>query len=429
VPNETPPACGDDRFAPLSGIRVIELGRFAAGPACATVLADWGADVIKIEPPEGDPARNRGVECQGAGRANPRFEVHNRSRRSVVLDLHVPSGRAAADRIIATADVLVTNLSPQALDGLSMGAETLRARHPRLIFAQVTGYDAGSPMSAERSYDHGAYWSYSGAASLFAGPDGQPPQPAGGFGDRAAGSMLAGAVAAALLARQRTGTGSHLTTSLASTGMWLMASDVSDILNTGRIARSSDRRQAQVPTINCFRTSDARWLWLQVMEPERDWQRLVAALDAPWLDEDPRFRGGELARLRAHGPALIELLDEVFRTHSLLDWANRLSAHRLIWAPVRGLEEAVADSAAHSSPAVLRFDDEFGAPHVSVSTPVRFDGAIPRPATRAPGAGENTLEVLEAAGLTVAEVSELRQDGATEAGALGKANPAAPANA
>jgi crotonobetainyl-CoA:carnitine CoA-transferase CaiB-like acyl-CoA transferase len=418
-----------EAFPPLSGVRVIEIGRFAAGPACATVLADWGADVVKIEPPGGDPARGRGAldssdpdgaRNGNAPRVNPRFEVHNRSRRSIVLDLRVPAGRAAAGRLIAAADVLVTNLSPPALDALELDPATLRARCPRLIVAQVSGYDPGTPQAGERSYDHGAYWSYSGAASLFTGRDGQPPQPAGGFGDRAAGSMLAGAVAAALLARERTGAGSHVTTSLASTGMWLMASDVGDVLATGRAQRSSDRRQAPVPTVNCFRTSDARWLWLQVMDPDRDWPRLVAALDAPWLDEDPRFRGGDYARLRANREALTELLDELFRARPLAEWAVRLAEHRVIWAPVRTLEEAVADEAMRSSPAVVRFDDEFGRPHVTVNSPVRFDGATPRPATRAPEAGENTLEVLASAGLSGREVAEL-----TEAGALGSTGAAA----
>jgi crotonobetainyl-CoA:carnitine CoA-transferase CaiB-like acyl-CoA transferase len=407
-------ADGPQRPAPpLSGVRVIEIGRFAAGPACATVLADWGADVIKIEPPGGDPARGRGViEAGDTPRVNPRFEVHNRSRRSVVLDLCQPAGRAAADRLLAAADVLVTNLSPPALRALSVDAPALRERFPRLIVAQVSGYDPGTPLADERSYDHGAYWSYSGAASLFAGRDGQPPQPAGGFGDRAAGSMLAGAVAAALLQRERTGVGSHVATSLASTGMWLMASDVSDVLATGRARHASDRRQAAVPTVNCFRTSDARWLWLQVMDPGGDWRRLVAALDAPWLDEDPRFRGGDLARLRTNREALIELLDELFRARPLAEWADRLTGHRVIWAPVRTLEEAVNDSAALSSSAIVAFDDEFGTRHVTVNSPVLFDGATPRPATRAPEAGENTLEVLAAAGLSDADVCELERAGA-----------------
>ena len=417
--------------APLSGVRVIEVGRFAAGPACAAILADWGADVIKIEPPGGDPARGKGVIDSAANnhgnapRVNPRFEVHNRSRRSVVLDLRVPAGRAVAGRLIAAADVLVTNLSPPALRALDLDPPALRARCPRLIVAQVTGYDPGSPQADERSYDHGAYWSFSGAASLFTGRDGQPPQPAGGFGDRAAGSVLAGAVAAALLARERTGAGSHVTTSLVSTGMWLMASDVSDVLATGRAHRAGDRRQAPVPTVNCFRTSDARWLWLQVMETGRDWPRLVAALGAPWLDEDPRFRGGDLARLRANREALIELLDELFRGRPLAEWADRLTEHQVIWAPVRTLEEAVSDEATQSGAAVMRFDDEFGRRHVTVNSPALFDGATPRAATRAPEAGEDTLEVLASAGLSDHEISELGQAGALGPTAGAAVNPAA----
>jgi crotonobetainyl-CoA:carnitine CoA-transferase CaiB-like acyl-CoA transferase len=400
----------------LLGVRVLEIGRFAAGPSCATVLADWGADVIKIEPPGGDPARGPGsLERPGApaGQSvNPRFEVHNRSRQSVTLDLHVPAGRALLDRLLADADVLVTNLSPSALTNLSLDGSTLRARWPRLIVAQVSGYDLATPQGDQRSYDHGGFWSYSGAASMFAGPDGQPPQPAGGFGDRAAGSILAGAVAAALFARQQTGTGSHVTTSLVNTGMWLMASDVSDILVSGRSHRSNDRGAASVPTVNCFRTADARWLWLQVMVPERDWQRLIAALDAPWLDEDPRFRGGAIAQLRTYRTALLELLDELFRTRTLAEWQSRLTEHGVTWAPVRTLEEAVTDPMTRSSSAFLEFDDEFGTGHVSVSTPCLFDGTIPRPATRAPEVGEDTRTVLASLGLTDAEIDDLRQAGA-----------------
>jgi crotonobetainyl-CoA:carnitine CoA-transferase CaiB-like acyl-CoA transferase len=428
VSDVSPRAAADAELpgAPLSGVQVIEVGRFAAGPACATVLADWGADVIKIEPPGGDPARGRGVIERGeAPRVNPRFEVHNRSRRSVVLDLRLPGGRRAADRLIAAADVLVTNLSPPALRALSLDPPALRARHPRLIVAQVSGYDPGTPLADERSYDHGAYWSYSGAASLFTGRDGQPPQPAGGFGDRAAGSVLAGAVAAALLHRERTGVGSHVSTSLASTGMWLMASDVSDVLVTGRAHLASDRRQAAVPTVNCFRTLDARWLWIQVMDPDQDWPRLLAALDAPWLDEDPRFRGGDFARLRANREALIELLDELFRGRPLSEWADRLTGCRVIWAPVRTLEEAVADSATQASSAIVAFDDEFGTRHVTVNSPVLFDGATPGRATRAPEAGENTLEVLASAGLSDADVGELERVGALGTTGNGVVSPAA----
>ena len=396
---------------PLADVRVVEIGRFASAPSCATVLADWGADVVKIEPPGGDPARGPGsITSVGGPPVNPRFEVHNRSRRSVVLDLQRPEGRTVADRILAGSDVLVTNLRPDALERLRLDAATVRAQHPRLIVAQISGYDLATSQAGERSYDHGAYWSYAGVASLFAASDGEPPQPAGGFGDRAAGSMLAGAVAAALFRRSRTGEGSHVTTSLVNTGLWLMASDVSDVVATGRPHRSPDRRRASIPTVNCFRTADARWLWLQVMHPEQDWPALIAALDAPWLDEDPRFQGGNLRRLKANQEPLVELLDEVFRAHTLAEWRARFATHGITWAPVRTLEEAVGDDEVRRSSAFVEFDDDDGVHHVSVNTPCAFDGTT-RPASRAPQIGENTDEVLASFGVSEGEIDALRQSG------------------
>jgi crotonobetainyl-CoA:carnitine CoA-transferase CaiB-like acyl-CoA transferase len=420
VPETSVPTAGlSDELTPLAGVKVVEIGRFAAGPSCATVLADWGADVVKIEPPEGDPARGPGsIGSATTAPVNPRFEVHNRSRRSLVVDLRLPAGRTVADRLLEASDVLVTNLSPGALERLELDAASLRARHPRLIAAQISGYDQATPEASNRSYDHGAYWSYSGVASLFESADGEPPQPTGGFGDRAAGSMLAGAITAALFARERTGLGSHVSTSLVNTAMWLMASDVSDILTTGRNHRSPDRRRASVPTVNCFRTADARWLWLQVMVPEKDWQLLIAALDARWLDEDPRFRGGDVNRLRANQAAFVELLDELFRARPLAEWHSRLAAYGITWAPVRNLEEAVGDAGVRASSAFVNVIDEHGAHHVSVNTPCSFEGLAVRPATRAPHVGENTDEVLASLGVSSDEIDTLRRSGV-----LGRTEP------
>jgi crotonobetainyl-CoA:carnitine CoA-transferase CaiB-like acyl-CoA transferase len=379
------------------------------------LLADWGADVVKIEPPTGDPARGPGSLTVGGDQpVNPRFEVHNRSRRGVALDLKHPAGRAVADRLLENADVLVTNLSPGALERLGLEADAVCRRHPRLVYAQISGYDLATPKANDRSYDHGAYWSYSGAADLFTGVDGEPPQPTGGFGDRAAGSVLAGAICAALLARERTGRGGHVTTSLVNTGMWLMASDVSDILTSGTTHRLADRREAGIPTLNCYRTADGHWLWLQVMTPERDWYQLLDALDAPWLDEDPRFHGGQATTAAPVRASLVELLDEVFRTRTLAEWDKRLSAHGVTWAPVRRLEDTVNDETIRASSAFIEVVHDDGSRHLSVNTPCGFnqpaggDGVI---ATGAPRIGEHTEQVLESCGVTAAEQVELRREG------------------
>ena len=396
---------------PLQGIRVIEAGRFASAPSCATILADWGAEVIKLEPPGGDPARGPGSLDPEAGQlVNPRFDVHNRTRSSVALDLTAASGRAVAHRLLATADVFVTNLRQPALERLELDAATLRTLVPKLVYAQVTGYGEADSDS-RRSYDHGAFWSYSGLAALFADGDGVPPQPAGGLGDRASGSALAGAVCAALFARQGTGQGEHVSVSLLGTAMWLMASDVADALRDPDRRRDSDRRSAAIPTVNCFRCADGRWLWLQSMLPEREWEALLDALDARWLDEDPRFAGGNGRLTPQDRIALVETLDEIFRHRTAAEWFQRLSAAGLTAAEVRELPEAVRDPLVLGSGAIRQVAHASGA-YATVSSPCSFAGASltePRPA---PTVGAHTEEILAEIGIDEPELKELRATGA-----------------
>jgi len=283
------------------------------------------------------------------------------------------------------------------------------------VLAQVRGYDDSTPLREDRSYDHGAFWSYSGVASLFPSPSGEPPQPAGGFGDRAAGMGLAGGVAAALYARLQSGHGSHVSTSLVNTAIWLMASDVSDVVSTGKARRSPHRRDAPIPTLNCFRTADARWLWLQVMQPERQWTSLLRALDANWLDDDPRFCDGRAESLRAHRSPLIELLDEIFNGRPLVEWVGRLTAEGIACAPVRSIDEVASDESVRASSAFIEYADERGVGHVSVNSPCTFDGAYARNASRAPRVGEHTAEILADLGLATGEISALHDSGVLHA--------------
>jgi crotonobetainyl-CoA:carnitine CoA-transferase CaiB-like acyl-CoA transferase len=397
---------------PLSGVRVVEAGRFASAPSCATILADWGADVIKLEPPGGDPARGPGSvgPANSAQRVNPRFDVHNRTRRSVALDLSVPAGRAVARRLVTTADVFLTNLRQTALTRLELDSTTLRAATPTLIYAQVTGYGDADEEN-RRSYDHGAFWSYSGMAALFRDGTGTPPQPAGGMGDRASGSALAGAVCAALFARQCTGRGEHVSVSLLGTAMWLMASDAADALRHPAPARGNDRLSAPIPTVNCFRCADGRWLWLQSMLPERDWDALLTALDARWLDDDPRFSGGDGRLLAQAREALTEALDEIFRQRGAAEWCRRLSAAGLTVAEVRELSEAVRDPLVLGSGAIREVKHDGGA-YATISSPCSFGDAPlaePRPA---PAAGADTEQILAELGITGSELTELRARGA-----------------
>jgi crotonobetainyl-CoA:carnitine CoA-transferase CaiB-like acyl-CoA transferase len=390
---------------PLAGLTVVELGRFASAPSCATLLADWGAHVIKIEPPEGDPARGPGSVSSGSV-LNPRFDVHNRSRQSVALDLTRPAAVAAAHRLVHTADVLVTNLRPSALRRIGMDAPTVRALSPRLVYGHITGYGLDTARADVRSYDHGAFWSYTGLADLFTGPHGEPPQPAGGLGDRASGGMLAAGILAALFARAQSGAGDYVTTSLVTTGLWLAASDAADALATGA-HRPTERLRPPVPTVNCFRTRDARWLWLQVMLPARDWPQLVTVLGAPQLDEDPRFRGGTPDRLKGQGPALVAALDEIFAQRTLAEWGTRLDQAGLTWAPVRTLGDTLNDDQIRGSSGLRTIRRRNGGDYQAINTPITFGGTEPAAGFEAPLAGEHTEAVLTELGYTATEIASI----------------------
>jgi crotonobetainyl-CoA:carnitine CoA-transferase CaiB-like acyl-CoA transferase len=399
---------------PLAGVRVVEAGRFASAPACATILADWGAQVVKVEPLEGDPARRPGSFPGGPDDvgvpANPRFEIHNRSRLSLPIDLTKPRGRQVLHQLLECADVFVTNVRPSALERLQIDPASVRREHARLIYAQVTGYGLDSEAADIRSYDHGAFWSASGMAAALSGPDGVPPQPVAGMGDRAAGSMLAGAVAAALFARERTGVGAHIATSLLSTGVWLLGSEAADVLRSPQRAGNNDRATAKLPTVNCFQTAEGKWLWLQVMEPDKDWWPLLEALDARWLDDDPRFSSGEPAKLVRSAAALIEALDEIFRQRSLDQWCSRLVRHDITFARVRSLTDAMSDPMTADSGAFLT-SARAGIAFPTVNSPCQFRDCPPNPPTPAPDIGEGADHVLAELGLTPSQIASLRSEG------------------
>jgi crotonobetainyl-CoA:carnitine CoA-transferase CaiB-like acyl-CoA transferase len=310
-------------------------------------------------------------------------------------------------RLLLSADVFVTNLRPGSLRRLGLDAGTLRAQFPRLVIAQITGYGIDTSHADDRSYDHGAFWSYAGVGTMFAQRDGDTPVAAGGFGDRAAGSMMAGAICAALYQVARAGVGSYVTTSLVHAGVWLAASDLSDELAAPGRSGARPRNEAPIPTLNCFRTADGRWLWLQVMLPERDWPRLAAALEAPWLDEDPRFRGGAAAKLAAVRDVLVETFDEIFRRKSLAEWATRLTAYDITWSPVRTLSEVAADPELRDTSAFVKVVDRSGETHLSVNTPCTFHGAATPAATSAPEVGEHSDEILRELGYLEVEITEL----------------------
>ena len=261
---------------PMQGIRVVELGVWVAGPAAGLIMADWGADVVKIEPPGmGDPARSFAQMIGGDLPFNPPFEMDNRSKRSVVIDLTKEDGRALALELIDGADVFITNVRRPALARLGLDVESLRKRNPRLIYAAISGYGFEGKDADKAAYDIAAFWSRSGVASALQRPGQPPPFQRGGMGDHQAGLSLAAGISAALFARERSGEGQFVSTSLLRQGIYMLSFDMAITLRFGVAVASGERTTMGNPTVNNYADKDGRWFWIVGLEGARHWPPLA----------------------------------------------------------------------------------------------------------------------------------------------------------
>jgi crotonobetainyl-CoA:carnitine CoA-transferase CaiB-like acyl-CoA transferase len=375
-------------MGPLHGYRVIELSIWVAGPAAASMLADWGADVIKVESAAGDPNRytlqHIGVDIPDS----PAFALDNRGKRGVVLDLKSSGDREALSELLEGADVFVTNLRPAALERLSLDPVALRERYPRLVVATLTSFGWQGPDRDRPGYDVSAFWARSGMAARMLPADEPPPQSRPGMGDRMAATALVAGITAALLNRARTGAGEVVDVSLLRTGLYCNGNDLSTQLAFGKRARTRPREDQESPRYNPYRTADGRWLWLIALEGDRHWPELAAALGRPDLADDPRFAGSKARR--ANGRALIAELDAIFAGRTLEQWAGVLNEAGVWWERVVDLDEVVADPQAAAAGAWA----ETGGLR-SVATPVTFWQAGAGPQRPAPKLGEHTAQVLD----------------------------------
>lgn len=377
---------------PVEGVKVVELGVWVAGPAAGGILADWGADVIKIEPPTGDPARMFGRMLGCDMGLNPPFEMDNRSKRSVVLDLGTDAGRATAFELLAGADVFLTNVRPGALQRLGLDFESVSAANPRLVYGLITGYGENGPDADRAAFDVAAFWSRAGVAHLLTRPGETPPFQRGGMGDHSAGMTMAAAVCAALLARERTGAGQLVTTSLYRQGAYTVSFDLNTYLMSGQPIAIGQRESMGNPCMNNYAAQDGRRFWIVGLEPERHWPALCRAVGRPEWRDDPRFAD---ARSRAANSAvLIVALDEIFATRPLDEWAQIFAGEPdFFWSPVNTLEDVVADEQFHAAGGIVDVPDGDAAVPM-VATPADFHGTPWAPRSAAPELGQHTEEVL-----------------------------------
>jgi crotonobetainyl-CoA:carnitine CoA-transferase CaiB-like acyl-CoA transferase len=395
---------------PLDGVKVVELGIWVAGPAAAGILADWGADVIKIEPPTGDPARSFQRMLGGDMASNPPFELDNRSKRSIAIDLSTEEGSAIALQLVDGADVFITNIRAAALDRIGMGPAQLRDRNPGLVYAIISGYGLDGPDADRPAYDIAAYWARSGLASLLTPPGGELPFQRGGMGDHSAAMTAAAMVSAALVARHRTGEGQVVSTSLLRQGAYTISFDLNVALMWGLSIGVGTRVSMRNPSINNYTAGDGRRFWIVGLEGDRHWPPLARVAGHPEWMNDPRFATG---RARAdNARALIAALDEVFATRSLEEWSKVFATEvDFFWAPVNTIDDLLADEQFHAGGGTVTVPDgEGGTP--MVATPADFHGTPAAPRSLAPGVGEHTRAVLREMGFADHAIEDLVHRGA-----------------
>jgi crotonobetainyl-CoA:carnitine CoA-transferase CaiB-like acyl-CoA transferase len=378
----------------LENYRVVELGVWVAGPSAGGVLADWGADVVKVEPPDGDPMRKVFQVIAGHGQTeSPPFDLDNRGKRSVVLDLKVPDDARRLHGLVRTADVFLTNLRAEALDRLGLGHEALLAENPHLVYALVTGYGLEGPDADRPGYDVGGFWARTGVAATLA-PEGQPPPNVrGGFGDHTTGLATLAGILGALLERERTGRGQLVETSLLRTGVYCLGWDLNIQLRFGKLYPPVPRTDEPNPLVNCYRAGDGRWFWLLGVESQRHWPNLCRSIGRDDLVDDERFADGR--GRRHHASELVAVLDAAFAERTRAEWIDAFDAHDVWWAPALTPAEVVDDPQAIAAGAFVEVPEGEGAPaHRGVASPVTFHGAGLAPVGPVPGLGEHTAELL-----------------------------------
>ncbi len=383
---------------PLEGIRVVEVGVWVAGPAAGAILADWGADVVKVEPPDGDPARTFQRMLGGDLPSNPPFELDNRNKRSVVLDLATTGGREAVTALVDTADVFVTNVRRPALARMGLDSDRLLARNPRLVYGLITGLGTDGPEADAPAYDIAAWWARAGIAGLLTPPGGALPFQRGGMGDHTVAMTAAGMISAALVARARTGRGQLVTTSLLRQGAYTVGFDVNTALMWGRSIGAGVRTAMGNPCINNYTAGDGRRFWIVGLEGDRHWPPLARVVGHPeWLT-DPRFTTGR--DRAANAAVLIAMLDDVFATRPLAEWASAFATEpEFFWAPVNSVEDLLADPQFLAAGGIVDVPDG-AATTPMVAIPADFHGTPGGPRRVAPALGEHTEEVLAELGRT-----------------------------
>ncbi|BDB44954.1 MULTISPECIES: CaiB/BaiF CoA transferase family protein [Mycobacterium] len=397
---------------PLDGIRVLEVAMYGFVPSAGAVLAEWGAEVIKVEHAvTGDP--QRGLRQTGMlrveGDPNPNIEHANRGKRSIGLDMSVPEGKEVLYELARRSDVFLTSFLPDHRQKFGIDVDDIRAVNPKIIYARGSALGPRGAESVKGGYDMTAFWCRAGTAATITpmGYEGMinPPGPA--YGDTISGTNLAGGIAAALLKRERSGEPSIVDVSLLGSGLWSLGHTVAltNHLKQLMVSPPPGIHGSPVnPLVGVYPTADGRYISLVMMQPGKFWADVCRHIDREDLIDDPRFADAET--IAANTADAVEILTKVIATRTLAEWSERFATLAGPWAPVQDTLQAADDAQIRANEYIVRAGEL-----ELVANPVQFDVTAPHTGP-APGFAEQTEEILEELGLDWDRIIELKTAGA-----------------
>src|SRR3954469_2360152 len=394
----------------FSGLKVVDLASFIAGPSAAVILSDFGAEVIKVEPPSGDYWRHGNkVPPQPLAEDAYQWHLNNRNKRGLALDLKSPGAQPVLERLVKWADVLIVNTPHPARKRLKLEFDDVAPWNPRLIYADVTGFGDKGPDADFPGFDITSYWARSGLLSMTRDAGAPPTWPVAGSGDNATAVGLYSAIVTALYRRERTGKGSHVTTSLLAEGVWSASVSIQAALCDAKFFALHDRKNPANAALNVYRASDGAWFVLIIM-PDR-LAPVAKAIGRPDLLTDPRF--SDPAKLIANMSQLTGILDEVFGAQPMAHWYEVFNGVHVTFGVVREPQEVINDPQLRANDIVVPLAGAGGKMTSTISSPIQVHGVAKVPARRAPALGEHNEEVLQKLGFSASDIDGLRASGAT----------------
>ncbi len=395
----------------FEGLKVIDAAGFIAAPGAATILSDFGADVIKIEPPgEGDSFRNL------YRLPNLAMSEHNylwmqvaRNRRSLALDLKNNQGQAVLWRLVQSADVFITNAPPGTRERLGLAYSQLEPLNPRLIYASLTAYGETGAEAARPGFDTTTYWARSGLADLVRpDPEGPPANTATGMGDQPSAGMLFAAIVTALYRRDRTGRGAMVSTSLIANGAWANAMSIQAALVGGEVLHRQPRSRPRSALTNYYRCRDGRWFIVSLVTDEKSWASFAPLVGVGHLKDDPRF--ATLQARRVHAAELTAELDIAFAQRDSTEWSALFAAADHTLSLIAHTADVVHDEQMRVAGAIVPGDGIPGT-GLTVDSPLQISDEQKMRPQPAPEVGQHTDEVLHEAGYSAQEILSLRREG------------------